>query len=140
MLPLSASAPEWLVKKYQEFKDSVILVDDVSKLVPAIHQTIREKTAADAAKAGVITPMEQELRDEIDRIVRWLKKEIAPIHRSKVFIPIAPQCMGKSGVYEALKGLHLKDKIDHCSADSHMGNTFDWTGAGVPLSMCLGCS
>lgn len=127
MLPLSASAPEWLVKKYQEFKDSVILVDDVSKLVPAIHQTIREKTAADAAKAGVITPMEQELRDEIDRIVRWLEKEIAPIHRSKVFIPIAPQCMGKSRVYEALKGLHLKDKIDHCSADSHMGNTFDWT-------------
>ena len=127
MLPLGASAPEWLVKKYEEFKDSATLVVNVSKLVPAIHQTIRQKNAAEVAKAGVITPMEQELRDEIDRVIRRLEKDIEPsplgiIHRPKVFLPIAPQCMGKSRVFEALKG-----KIEHCSADYYMGKTFDWT-------------
>lgn len=128
MLPLGGSVPDWLSKKYEEFKDSATLVDDVSKLVPAIHQSIREKNAAEVAKAHIISPMEQELRDEIDRVILRLEKEIEPIHRPKVFLPIAPQCFGKSRVFDTIKTMeHLASKIDHCSADIYMGTTFDWT-------------
>jgi len=110
-------------------KEHITPVASISDLLAKIQTRIEIESENALAAMDVITPAEKALRDYLQTLKASLVAKIAELDSKGlkgVFMPIGPQCAGKSTLTKILLAYGAKQ----CSADIHMGPEFNFFRLG----------